>query len=194
MVGSREQHLNYKNGNVLFRAIEKLPDCDFDVVCVGGEPNVKTGWSDDAGFARILRLELTDCDLALAYNGAEALIYPSLYEGFGLPIIEALACGCPVVATDRGPIREIGGPDVIYFDGTSEDSLLSAIQLARDADQHSLRKRRADSIGEKFPWSILAGALGNACMKLAEKSKAGEFDGFFKQWSRLRDIQAKTDY
>jgi glycosyltransferase involved in cell wall biosynthesis len=52
------------------------------------------------------------------YSRAQALIFPSLYEGFGLPIIEAQACGCPVFASNRAPMTEVGGDAAIYFDPT----------------------------------------------------------------------------
>lgn len=59
---------------------------------------------------------LDDEQIRALYSGAKALIYPSLYEGFGLPIIEAQACGCPVFTSIRAPMTEVGGDAAIYFD------------------------------------------------------------------------------
>lgn len=55
-------------------------------------------------------------DLQALYSSAEALLFPSLYEGFGWPIIEAQACGCPVFASNRSPMTEVGGEGAVYFD------------------------------------------------------------------------------
>ena len=64
------------------------------------------------------RVEVADEDLCALYSTAEAMIFPSLEEGFGWPIIEAQACGCPVFASGRPPMTEVGGDAAVYFDPT----------------------------------------------------------------------------
>lgn len=66
---------------------------------------------------------VTDDELALLYNGASALFFPSAYEGFGLPIIEAMACGTPVVTCRNSSLGEIAGDAAIYLDEPVEDSI-----------------------------------------------------------------------
>ena len=86
---------------------------------VGGalEPQVQR-YLQQAGLeSRVTRLTgLSNEDLQAAYSLAEALIFPSLQEGFGWPVLEAQSCGCPVFATNRRPMTELGGDAAVYFD------------------------------------------------------------------------------
>jgi glycosyltransferase involved in cell wall biosynthesis len=68
-----------------------------------------------------------DDDLAPLYSGAEAFVFPSLYEGFGLPVLEAMQCGCPVVASNTSSIPEIVGDSGILMDPTDVEELARAI-------------------------------------------------------------------
>ena len=78
---------------------------------------------------------LPDRDLRALYREARALAYPSLYEGFGLPVLEAMARGVPTVTTRRGAIPEVGGDAVLYFEAEDVDSLAQAMaSLADDAE------------------------------------------------------------
>ncbi|MFH1644882.1 MAG: glycosyltransferase family 1 protein, partial [Candidatus Omnitrophota bacterium] len=69
-------------------------------------------------------------DMPLLYNGAEAFVYPSLYEGFGLPVLEAMSCGIPVVCSDVSSVPEIAGEAGYYFDPNHKDSMLKALVTA----------------------------------------------------------------
>jgi glycosyltransferase involved in cell wall biosynthesis len=74
--------------------------------------------SENLNEAVLERSGLDDDYIRALYSRAKALIFPSLYEGFGLPIIEAQACGCPVFTSNRAPMTEVGGQAAIYFDLT----------------------------------------------------------------------------
>lgn len=69
-----------------------------------------------------------DEDLGTLYSGAEAFVYPSLYEGFGLPILEAMQCGCPVICSNRTSIPEVIGDAGIQINPTSETELMEALE------------------------------------------------------------------
>jgi glycosyltransferase involved in cell wall biosynthesis len=64
------------------------------------------------------------------YRGARCLIYASLYEGFGIPVGEALACGCPIVTSRGSAMEEIAGDDATYVDPTSVESIRDGIARA----------------------------------------------------------------
>jgi glycosyltransferase involved in cell wall biosynthesis len=87
----------------------------------GVEPPANVTWLGD----------VSDADLAALYRGARCLVYASLYEGFGIPVAEALACGCPIV-TSRGSAREeIAGDDATYVDPLDVASIRDGIARAR---------------------------------------------------------------
>jgi glycosyltransferase involved in cell wall biosynthesis len=98
------------------------------------------GWKHDeisralaADTSEIIALGyVKDEDLVRLYSGADVFVFPSRYEGFGMPVLEARACGTPVVATDISEIREAGGDDAIYVHPTQSDlckGILRGIQL-----------------------------------------------------------------
>lgn len=76
---------------------------------------------------------LDDAELAAVYRGATALIVPSLYEGFGLPAVEAMQLGVPVVCSDIPALREVTGGHATYVDATDVDTLTDAVRAAIDA-------------------------------------------------------------
>jgi alpha-1,3-rhamnosyl/mannosyltransferase len=71
---------------------------------------------------------INDEDLAALYSGADAFVFPSLYEGFGLPILEAMGCGCPVVCSNRGSLPEIAGKSAILVDPLDVAAISGAIE------------------------------------------------------------------
>jgi glycosyltransferase involved in cell wall biosynthesis len=82
---------------------------------------------------------VSNADLALLYNAATALVFPSKYEGFGIPSLEAMACGCPVVSSNATSLPEVTGECAIYFDPDNLHEMTRAIQTI--LDDASLRER-----------------------------------------------------
>jgi glycosyltransferase involved in cell wall biosynthesis len=72
--------------------------------------------------------DVSDEELAALYRGAKCLVYASLYEGFGIPVAEALACGCPVVTSLESPMAEFAGDAATYVDPEDVDSIRAGIQ------------------------------------------------------------------
>jgi len=92
-------------------------------------------------------------DLIALYRGATAVVYPSWAEGFGLPVIEAMSCGAPVVASSAGALAEVGGDACLYADPA--DAAAIASQAARVMDDASLAadlSRRGRARAERFTW------------------------------------------
>ncbi len=81
---------------------------------------------------------LSNEHLRALYSRAQALIFPSLCEGFGLPIIEAQACGCPVFTSNRAPMTEVGGTAAVYFDPTQPDHAAQIIAGNLDAREEQI--------------------------------------------------------
>jgi glycosyltransferase involved in cell wall biosynthesis len=71
---------------------------------------------------------VTDGELAALYRGARCLVYASLYEGFGIPVAEALACGCPVVTSAGSAMEEIAGADATYVDPSDVSSIRAGVE------------------------------------------------------------------
>jgi glycosyltransferase involved in cell wall biosynthesis len=101
-----------------------------------------------------------DAQLVALYRHALGLVFPSVYEGFGLPPLEAMACGCPVAAARAAAVPEVCGDAVLYFDPTSQAEIRRALHgLSGDADlRQRLRLRGAEHVAP-YTWARAARAL-----------------------------------
>jgi glycosyltransferase involved in cell wall biosynthesis len=97
-----------------------------------------------------LLTDVSNEDLEALYCAAEGLLFPSLNEGFGWPIAEAQACGCPVFTSNRPPMTEVGGESALYFDPESPED--AAKKIAAGWDSRPLRVKHG--LQEANRWSI----------------------------------------
>jgi len=123
-----------KNINFLIKSFLKLKNIeDIVLVLVGdGNGHVFNQMSNDniSDPKLVFTGRVDDHQLKALYSGAIAFVFPSLYEGFGIPPLEAMSCNCPVLASNRGSIPEICGNAAAYFDPTSESSLSDTLTRA----------------------------------------------------------------
>jgi len=135
-----------KNHGLLVAALRRLHDAGerIGLVIVGRDgwrwtdPLVQAGAPDVRRWVRIYR-DVADADLAEFYSRAEVFAYPSLYEGFGLPVLEAMACGTPVVAASTSSLPEVAGEAALLADpSNASDFAAKLLALLRDS---ALRSR-----------------------------------------------------
>ena len=101
--------------------------------------------------------EVSDEELAALFRGARALVYPSLYEGFGIPVLEAMACGTPVVTSRGGATEEIGGGAAVLVDPRDVNSIAAGVEEAASR-RDELRRRGLDRARE-YSWDAVADAV-----------------------------------
>ena len=129
-VGARK---GYKNCQVLFEAFAASPKLrrDFSIVCFGGGPFSRREMRriHELGIAGLVRQTGgDDGELANYYSHAAAFVCPSIYEGFGMPAVEAMSFACPVVVSDCGSIPEVVGPAGVYFNPHDRGMLTDVLE------------------------------------------------------------------
>jgi glycosyltransferase involved in cell wall biosynthesis len=194
LVGAREQHRNYKNGILAFSAAKRLRDTDFELICAGGEPQIAPELlAELPSDVSARRLDLTDAELACAYSGAEALIFPSRYEGFGMPVVEAMACECPVITTRKGSLAEVAGDAAILVEWDDVDGLASAMSAIRQPALRMTYIERGRNRAAGYDWELMAKGVRELLLKAREEGSSARMKDFFRDWERLRRFQAAVD-
>lgn len=157
-VGTIEPRKNIKG---LIHAFYKLSDKirkEYQLVIAGGK-----GWYYDEVFDLIEKYEMNDeviftgyaneSDLSCIYSGASLFVFPSFYEGFGIPVLEAFKCGVPVISSSASSLPEVGGDAVLYFDPYSTEDIRRNIERVLEDKElaDSLIKKGSKRL-ERFSW------------------------------------------
>lgn len=194
IVGNRYANGGFKNVVHFFRAFVKLPDRhQFEIVCIGGYHILEPELVQLAGSTKVSVLSLKYEELMASYSSAIALIYPSLYEGFGLPLLEAMACACPVITCANSAIPEVAGEAAIYVSTTDINELTTALVKV----QHSKVRSQLISAGlaqsKHFSWSKMADTIAKVLVDAHTDIQVGKLPLSPKLllWTKLRQIQSQ---
>jgi glycosyltransferase involved in cell wall biosynthesis len=162
-VGNVKPHKNLKN---LLLAYLKLGSSDFQLVIVGKKEGFITG---DDTISELLRESefirknvfftgyVSDEDLVCIYNLASLFVFPSLYEGFGIPPLEAMACGCPCVVSNAASLPEVCGNAAYYVNPYDINDIANGIEkvLADDKLRYELVRKGFENV-KRFSWESSA--------------------------------------
>jgi glycosyltransferase involved in cell wall biosynthesis len=114
---------------------------------------------------------VTDQDLPSLYKNAECFVLPSLYEGFGLPVLEAMQYGCPVLVSNVSSLPEVGGDACLYFDPENADEIAQKIDLViSDEKQRKEMIEKGKIQVKKFSWEKTAKQTLQVLEELAKKA------------------------
>ena len=169
-VGSRKR---YKNFRLLLKAYSKLDKIknDFDIICFGGGKFLK----EEINYIRELSIKIesirqidgTDEMLSNLYLNATVLIYPSKYEGFGIPILEAMSLGCPVISSNVSSLPEVYGDAALGFSPNSSDELINCInEVLFDKFQREKLIEKGFKRNNLFSWKKCAQQTNDVYEKL----------------------------
>lgn len=178
-IGNSKPH---KNVETLLKAVSHLKESV--KLVLNGKPNaayqeiiIKHHLQDKVQFIGYVQ----DLDLPALYNLAAVFVFPSFYEGFGLPPLEAMACGCPVIISDIPSLREVTGEAAVRFSPENHKELAEKIQemLIRRKDPAEVRQSVKQA--EKFNWDITVSKTLEVYKEVnAEKRAAAFMQGGWK--------------
>ena len=154
---------DYKNTILFFQAFGKLASKQgFEIVCTGTGILLEGDLRNYTLGSVVHKLHLSDQELRLAYAGAVALIYPSKYEGFGMPVLEAMSCGCPVITCPNASIPEVAGEAALYVNDQDVEGLTDALcEVQKPKIRNSLIAAGLQR-AQKFSWLKMAQTMSAA--------------------------------
>jgi glycosyltransferase involved in cell wall biosynthesis len=165
----------YKNYDTLIKALKLIYAKDIKLVIAGGKNDYRNylkllssnlGLSDKVIFIDYIPQE----DLPYLYSAAQCLVYPSLYEGFGLPPLEAMACGCPVITSNTSSLPEVVGNAGIMVDPYDVNEIAKAIDLI--LFNENLRNEMIEKglkQAKKFSWKKTAEEIYEVIKEIGER-------------------------
>lgn len=157
-VGTLAKHKN------LVPVVSEFSKSGIPVVVVGAAGNSRVFSSDTGYDARgvVVAGRLTDGELKWLYMKATALVFPSLYEGFGLPVVEAQRCGCPVISSDHASLPEVGGAASLYYDPVHPEAAVQAFRKLVSDDVFRDRIIESGYMNSlRYTWEASAGIVNN---------------------------------
>ena len=149
-VGSREK---YKGFDFTVKILGKIPSLNLKIIGGGVLTNLEVKMLEEFIPNRYEKLGfVSNENLATLYNKSFALFYPSEYEGFGFPIIEAQACGCPVICQKKSSVPEVSGDKCVYVDSSCFEESVDKIKKLFDSNYYGeLQKEGIENV-KRFSW------------------------------------------
>lgn len=158
-VGDRER---YKNFKLFFEAITPIlqNDNELNLICIGGGQfnNIEIEIFNKYELrSQVNQYNVNDSELSIIYANAKIFVFPSLYEGFGIPILEAFSCKCPVVCSNTSAFPEVAKDAAMYFDPKDKKSIYNAV--VRTLENENLREdlvKKGSHRVQAFSWEKAA--------------------------------------
>ena len=161
-VGSIEPRKNLASALIAFKALLEIRRIDYQFVIAGGK-----GWKNESFYQLLKKLNIDDYlvftgyvpeeDLPALYQGAEVFVYPSFYEGFGLPVLEAMASGTPVITSNTSSLPEVAGNAALLVNPTEIFDLYEAMEaLVTNPSLREELKGKGLEQSKKFTWEKTA--------------------------------------
>jgi glycosyltransferase involved in cell wall biosynthesis len=177
-LGSIEPRKNLARALVAFKALLEFEKVDYQFVMVGG-----SGWKNEAFYSTLKKLNIDEHllltgyvpeeDLPALYQGAEVFIYPSIYEGFGLPVLEAMASGVPVITSNTSSLPEVAGDAALLVNPGEVFEIYEAMEalVSRPSLIEELKSKGIEQ-SKKFSWEKTA----RETLKIYERAYGGSGD------------------
>lgn len=165
-VSSLSPHKNFMR---LVQAFDLLRNEDVDIVVAGGANSKvfsNSRFSSNQSNVHYIGY-VSDGELKALYERAHCFVYPSLYEGFGLPPLEAMACGCPVIVSNAASLNEVCGAAALYCDPNSQEDIADKIGLL--LTDETLREKLCETgrlRAAKFLWADTARAIWKETVRM----------------------------
>lgn len=149
-VGKRQ---GYKKFSILPEALKKTDNIKLVIVGGGALTSPEIEELENTIPGRYIKIDnINNGDLNILYNRAFALIYPSIYEGFGFPVVEAMKAGCPVITTNLSSIPEVGGDAALMLNEVSSQALFEQMEFLRNPDARASLINKGFIQSKKFTW------------------------------------------
>lgn len=190
-VGSLEPRKNINNLVLAFLRVRALnPKLRTRLVLIGATSRLFaesgldfSGLEDDI----LVKGFVSDLQLRSYYRHARAVVYPSLYEGFGLPPLEAMACGAPVITSDTSSLPEVVGNAAVLVDPHNPNEIASAIdRVLKNPEFSAELVRRGTERVKEFNWGNVARRVVSLYFELHASRKGERVRISFEHWQRLR--------
>lgn len=154
-VGARNDYKNFKNFILAVKEVCNIFD-EMKIVCIGGgnfTKSEKEYMKLQKLSTKFMQIDMDDRGLMYAYRKAICFVYPSYYEGFGIPILEAFENKCPVVLSNSSCFPEVGGDAALYFNPNNVCEIRDCIlKLVKDADLRDSMIKKGENRLKQFSW------------------------------------------